>query len=127
MDQDVPIDTDAARGGSTVSAGITDLDIKPADAAPTDLPSIMEEKYNPDKLVGEVRSYIAIGAICILAGVVLGGFVMAAWALGTNATIKDNRETVVVVLNILLPPITTLVGSVTGFYFGVQSAERRGR
>lgn len=76
-------------------------------------------RYNPDKDRERVRGVIARILVLLLVAVVLVAMVAA---FVVPASDEDFRE----ILNILIPPIVALVGSVTGFYFGQKSSSSDG-
>jgi hypothetical protein len=69
--------------------------------------------YNPEKQHDHVRMVVTVGLLALF------GFVIVWVALkssGTDEVWKRTKE----MLQIVLPALTALLGSVLGFYFGTQ-------
>lgn len=81
--------------------------------------------YDPRPAQDRARSIITGALLGITATVVVGAFVMSSWALGRDASLEDNRKTILAVLNVVFGPLIALLGSVIGFYFGSGSAQSR--
>ena len=68
------------------------------------------------------RKNIAYALLGITGLIILGGFILASYALGRNEPIAENLKTVLTLLNVVFGPIIALLGSATGFYFGANAA-----
>ena len=86
--------------------------------------SASKEPYDPRRAEDAARRYIAYALIGITAGIIVGAFILAAWALSPNASIADNLDTILALLNVVFGPVIALLGSATGFYFGANTARR---
>jgi amino acid permease len=82
------------------------------------------EPFNAEKAQDITRVLITGALLAITALIVLGAFVMSAWALGTKGSLEDNLRTILAILNVVYSPIVALLGSVIGFYFGANRAAR---
>jgi len=95
--------------------------------------------FNPEQAAWAARKWIGYVLIGLLIGIVLGALAilyeinMAPIDLKVPATAavqvadaKADAERLVAVLNIVFAPITTLVGTIAGFYFGSKAAEGQG-
>lgn len=93
--------------------------------APSTTPTeIAQTEYNPEEAQDSARKNIAYALLGITGLIILGGFVLAAWALSPNQPISENLKTVLALLNVVFGPIVALLGSATGFYFGANAAAR---
>ncbi|WP_416204036.1 hypothetical protein [Xanthomonas euvesicatoria] len=80
----------------------------------SDLPAQQTEPYDPNKALDHARKNVAYLLIWLLVSVC--GFTLIALAFGAPS------EVMLHALELLLSPITALVGAATGFYFGTRSS-----
>jgi hypothetical protein len=69
--------------------------------------------YNPQRQYDYVRMIVTVGLLALF------GFVVVWVALKSSAS-KDAWTQTKDMLQIVLPPLAALIGSVIGFYFGTQ-------
>jgi len=80
----------------------------------TGLPSPSDKPYNPHRDRENVRSFVAFGLLALLIIVVIASYV----CLSAGWIAKDDLKDL---LTIVFGPIITLLGAVTGFYYGEKS------
>ena len=82
-------------------------------AKPTLPPGVSAETWNPGEIRENVRGVIAKWLVLILAALVTIPFWFVAWR-------SDQSDEVLAILQVVLGPVVALVGSATGFYFGLE-------
>ncbi len=87
-----------------------DLTVVDDQGEPTNAPT--DQPYNPEKARDELRGKIAGWLIALLGFIVLASF-MTLWL--TNSKLTDGVKDI---LTIVFGPVTALVGSAIGYYFG---------
>lgn len=95
--------------------------------------AVTEKPFDPRRAEDAARRKIGYALIFILAVIVVDALLLVAFinfapsgALGPAALAADAKadsERLVAILNIVFGPVVTLVGSVTGFYFGAKTAQ----
>ena len=85
---------------------------------------VVPSEYNPVQAQDSARKNIAYALLGITAFIILGGFVLASYALDPKAPVSENLKTVLALLNVVFGPIVALLGSATGFYFGANAVAR---
>lgn len=73
-----------------------------------------EKPYNPNRDREWVRSIVAYGILALLSVTVIASFACLAGGWINKEDLKD-------LLTIVFGPIITLLGAVTGFYYGERS------
>jgi hypothetical protein len=106
-----------SEGGGGVPAKTTaEIDL-------TDLPTVSayvpgEKDYDPTKSREDTRTFLAVSFAVLLGIVVIGsGIILALW--------PDRVEVFEKYLTMVFAPLLGLVGTVSGFYFGEKSAEKK--
>jgi hypothetical protein len=85
------------------------------DAPPSGgLPKPEDKPYNPNRDRENVRSFVAKGLLILLLGTVAVSFICLSAGWISKEDLKD-------LLTIIFGPIITLLGAVTGFYYGEKS------
>jgi hypothetical protein len=74
-------------------------------------PRLVLKTYDPDQQRDYVRLVVTVGLLLMLGGVIT-------WACIESASWKDHWDQTKEMLQIILPALTGLIGSVIGFYFG---------
>lgn len=110
-DSEFTIDlTTPGDGGNSAAEAVRALATAPAAGSPAE-PRLLVEPYSPEKQRDSVRLIVTIGLLLLLGWVVV-------WACIESASWKDHWERTKEMLQIILPALTGLIGSVVGFYFG---------
>jgi hypothetical protein len=101
-------------------------------ASATSSPTVETRPYDSAPVTDEARKRIGYALLALLFLIVLGAFFelmrintqLADQSTGgiLAADAKADGERLVSIINIVFGPVVTLLGSVTGFYFGTQSA-----
>jgi hypothetical protein len=108
LDAPPPKPSDSSTGGdSSGSAG------PGGSKGPAEPPAHVSVVYDPGEHRESVRGIIAQWLVLILAGIVTAAFWLVVWKGNDSAS---------ALLQIVLGPVVALVGSATGFYFGVERA-----
>jgi hypothetical protein len=81
------------------------------------------ETFNRDKAEGLARNAIAYTLLALTFLIIIGAFIMGAYAISSTGPIKDNLNSILAILNVIYGPIIALLGSATGFYFGANAAK----
>jgi hypothetical protein len=118
IDDGLPV-TDDADGTVVELTELNELHLGEIIAPPqpvdiSDLPTQQTEPYNPDKALDHARKNVAYLLIWLL--VLVCGVTLIALASGAPSEVMFHA------LELLLSPITALVGAATGFYFGTRSS-----
>ena len=93
-----------------------DLDLTRSEPPPAAKPlTVSTEPYDPTRDRERVRGRIAFIVVGVFAGVVL--LPLGAAFVTSDETFKRLIDT----LGVLLPAVATLVGAVTGFYYGEKA------
>lgn len=114
---------EADRGGRTgaddiVPSGEAEVDLG------TDAGPLLRTDAQPEKARDQVRAIIAYALLGLLAVIVLTSAAMLLIAWGKDDA-SERIEDLVEVLQVVLPPVVAVVGSVTGFYYGSQDRPRK--
>lgn len=79
------------------------------------LPAPEDRPYNPNRDRENVRSFVAKGLLLLLLGTVAVSFICLSAGWISKEDLKD-------LLTIVFGPIITLLGAVTGFYYGEKAS-----
>ncbi len=80
-------------------------------------PELETKPFTPDQARGTKRGQIAIGLILLLAATIVASFVLL-WKH------PEYHEELHQLLTLIFSPLKALVGTVTGYYFSSQSANK---
>jgi len=80
-------------------------------------PRLELSNYIPEKKRDDVRLIVTVGLLLMFAWVIV-------WASIESASSKDHWDQTKDMLQIILPALTGLIGSVLGFYFGSGGASK---
>jgi hypothetical protein len=78
-------------------------------------PPFKEKPYNPDKMRERIRGFLAILAVVLFA--VLAGF----YFYEAGHASADSWARIGDAMKVMLPAVTSVVGTVLGFYFGSKA------
>ena len=85
------------------------------------------KKYDLNRHREDVREKIALRLLWLLIGTVAATGITFLVVLGEDATgQKQAMEDLLAFVQVVLPVVTTLLGTVVGFYFGAVSRQRGG-
>jgi hypothetical protein len=84
----------------------------------------VQSTYDSNPVNDQARKNIAYALLAIMTIIIFGAFIMASWALGSGGGLEENLKTILSLLNVVFGPVVALLGSATGFYFGVNAANR---
>lgn len=101
-------------GANTVSLGAPGT-------APT---AVVPQQYDPEPERDKARKNIAYALLAITATVVIGGFVLTTFSINPSGNLFVNIRAMQAYMNIVFGPLIALLGSATGFYFGVNAGQR---
>ena len=87
----------------------------PFNTSPHSPPPLVQTPYDPEKGREWIRGAVTVVAMLIFAGVV-GGYLYGALTISDSAHWDRFKEASAVVL----PAVTSVLGSALGFYFGSQ-------
>jgi TRAP-type C4-dicarboxylate transport system permease small subunit len=87
------------------------------DVSGTQQPRLELSKYIPEKQQDYVRLIVTIGLLLMFAWVIV-------WASIESTSWKDHWDQTKDMLQIILPALTGLIGSVLGFYFGSRGTSK---
>lgn len=90
------------------------LDLTSEAPSKPELPNPGDKPYNPNRDRENVRSFVAKGLFLLLVGTVIVSFTSLSFGWISKEDLKD-------LLTIVFGPIITLLGAVTGFYYGEKS------
>ena len=114
--ESVPQVTDRARGGNTLPP----LDVSSDPVVPK--AKVETDPYDPEQARDNTRGRIAYWLLALVSLVVVYG--MYRWGAypytDSSKLVSDLKELAAVFFN----PLTTLLGTAIGFYFGSQGAQR---
>jgi len=111
---------DSTKDVQEVADDIIDLDSAPvpvppppSKVPPSPPPGWAERDYTLALARDNIRGVIAKWLVLLLAAIVIVPFWFIAWRSGQAESVKE-------ILQIVIGPVVALVGSATGYYFGVE-------